>query len=296
MNKHYITWEQVFQSLEKIDLPENIIYGIPNGGMILCAFLNHATITHKPIEANIILDDIIDSGKTMGDYKARFPGKQYYSIINKLDSKNDYTFYKNKWIVFPWEMEHPGKTEESIQGNITRQLQFIGEDIKREGLLQTPNRVVKMWSEIFKGYNQKPEDILTTFDADGYADQYDEIVLLKDCELYSMCEHHMMPFFGKIHIAYIPDKKVVGISKLARLADIFAKRMQIQERLTNQVTQALMDYLKPKGAACIIEATHMCMRMRGVEKQNSCMTTSSMKGVFLTKPEARQELMQLIKK
>jgi len=175
---------------------------------------------------------------------------------------------------------------------VKQTIRAIGEDAEREGLLGTPRRVVKMWDEIYKGYKQKPEDILTTFDADGY----DQIVLLKDIELYSMCEHHMLPFFGKAHVAYIPNGRVIGISKLARLVDIYAKRLQIQERLGEQVTDALMKYLKPKGAACIIEATHMCMRMRGVAKQNSVMTTSSLKGVFLNKPEAKQELMQLINK
>jgi len=171
-------------------------------------------------------------------------------------------------------------------------LQYIGEDPDREGLKETPRRVVNTWEELYSGYGKDPKDILTTFDAKGY----DQIVLLKDIELYSMCEHHMLPFFGKAHVAYIPNKKIIGISKLARLVEIYARRLQIQERIGDQVTSALMKYLNPLGTACIIEATHMCMRMRGVAKQNSVMVTSSMKGVFMSKPEARQELMQLIKK
>jgi GTP cyclohydrolase IA len=176
---------------------------------------------------------------------------------------------------------------------IRQQLSFIGEDPDREGIKDTPRRIVKMWGEIFKGYEQRPEDVLTVFSADGY----DQMILLKDIELYSMCEHHMVPFYGKAHIAYLPDPegKIVGISKLARLLDIYAKRMQIQERIGDQVTTALMNLLQPKGAACVIEATHMCMRMRGVEKQNSVMVTSSMKGVFLTDSAAKDELMTLIK-
>jgi len=172
------------------------------------------------------------------------------------------------------------------------QLTMIGENPDREGLQKTPYRIVKMWDEIFSGYDKKPEDVLTVFDADGY----DQIILLKDIELYSMCEHHMLPFYGRAHVAYVPWRKIVGISKLARLVDIYAKRLQIQERIGEQVTDALMRLLDPKGAACIIEATHMCMRMRGVEKQNSVMVTSSLGGVFLTKPEAREELMQLIRR
>lgn len=170
-------------------------------------------------------------------------------------------------------------------------LHYIGEDPTREGLLETPKRVVKSWFELYAGYNKDPADILTTFDAENY----DEIVLLKDIELYSMCEHHMLPFYGKAHVAYIPNGRVIGISKLARLVDIFSRRLQIQERLGQQITSAIMEHLQPKGAACIIEASHMCMRMRGVSKQHSMMITSSMTGVFMEKPETRAELMALLK-
>ena len=180
-----------------------------------------------------------------------------------------------------------------MKENITQQLQYIGEDPSREGLVDTPKRIIKSWDELYCGYNQEPKDVMTTFSADGY----DQIILLKDIELYSMCEHHMLPFFGKAHVAYIPhpEKKIVGISKLARLVDIYARRLQIQERIGEQVTSALMKYLEPQGAACIIEATHMCMRMRGVAKQQSVMCTSSLKGAFFTSAGARIELMGLIK-
>jgi len=174
---------------------------------------------------------------------------------------------------------------------ILQQLIEIGEDPNREGLLDTPRRVVKSWKELYAGYGEEPKDILTVFDAGTY----DQIVLLKDAEIYSMCEHHMLPFFGKVHFAYIPGEHVIGISKLARLVDIYARRLQIQERIGEQVTKALMDYLKPLGAACIIEAEHMCMRMRGCNKQNSLMVTSSLKGIFFSNPTARQELIQLLK-
>jgi len=180
---------------------------------------------------------------------------------------------------------------DTIKAHIVKQLQYIGEDPEREGLVETPNRIVRSWKELYCGYSQDPKELLTTFDSDGY----DQIVLLKDIEMYSMCEHHMLPFYGKAHVAYIPDKKVIGISKLARLVDMFARRLKIQERLGEQVTSTLMEMLQPKGVACIIEACHMCMRMRGVSKQQSTMVTSSLKGVFLTKGEARQELMGLIK-
>jgi len=175
---------------------------------------------------------------------------------------------------------------------IRNMLEMIGEDPDREGLKDTPDRIFKSWDELYAGYHEDPADLLTTFNE---TDEYDQIVLLKDVELFSMCEHHMLPFFGKAHVAYIPNGPAIGVSKLARLVDIYARRLQIQERVGQQVTKALMDYLQPKGAACIIEAVHMCMRMRGCSKQGSTMVTSSVKGAFYDKPEARQELMDLTK-
>lgn len=188
-------------------------------------------------------------------------------------------------------MSEPKKMEPEVIDLIRQQLQYIGEDTEREGLIDTPKRIVKMWTEIFKGYSQNPADIFTVFDSEGY----NQIILLKDIELFSMCEHHMLPFYGKAHVAYIPNGKVVGISKLARLVDIYARRLQIQERMGEQITEDIMYFLRAKGAACIIEATHMCMRMRGVSKQNSTMVTSSMKGIFLKDVGAKQELIQLLK-
>ena len=179
--------------------------------------------------------------------------------------------------------------------NIKQQLRFIGEDPEREGLRETPERIIRAWKELFRGYGENPESLFKTFQADGAQG----MVLLKDVELYSMCEHHVLPFYGKAHVAYIPDGLVLGVSKLARLVDLYARRMQIQERIGEQVTSALMEFLKPKGAACIIEAEHMCMRMRGCSKQSSTMVTSSLKGVFIEdgvfSSSARNELMSLIR-
>lgn len=166
----------------------------------------------------------------------------------------------------------------------------IGEDVDREGLKDTPSRVVKSWRQIYSGYGQNPVEILgTTFDASGY----DEMVMLRDIEMYSMCEHHMLPFHGKAHIAYIPSDRVVGLSKLARLVDCFARRLQIQERLTKQIADSITEVLKPKGVMVVIEAQHMCMTMRGVGKQNSVMTTSAIQGAF-TEDKVKQEFLQLI--
>jgi GTP cyclohydrolase IA len=170
-------------------------------------------------------------------------------------------------------------------------LEYLGEDPEREGLKDTPARVLKSWKELYAGYSQDPKDFLTVFEKGTY----NQIVLLQDIELYSMCEHHMLPFFGKAHVAYLPDKHVIGISKLARLVDIYARRLQIQERIGEQVTEALMTHLKCKGAACFIEASHLCMKMRGCNKQNSIMKTSSLKGVFLREPEFETKLLMMIK-
>lgn len=168
----------------------------------------------------------------------------------------------------------------------------IGEDPSREGLLDTPKRVVKSWGEIFGGYKMDGVKVLgTTFEKDTY----DQMVVCKDIEMYSTCEHHMIPFFGKVHIAYIPGKKVVGLSKLARLVEVFSRRLQIQEKLTEQIANTLQDALKPKGVMVIVEAKHMCMCSRGVSKQNSLMVTSAIKGRF-KKDSVRQEFMGLLKK
>lgn len=172
-------------------------------------------------------------------------------------------------------------------------IEQIGEDPDREGLRETPDRVVRSFQEIYGGYGYGPKDIariLKTFE-DGACD---EIVLLKNVEFYSVCEHHMQPFFGNAHIAYIPNGKVVGVSKLARLLNVFSRRLQIQERLTTQITEALMEHLQPKGAACILTAKHFCMVCRGVNKQNAEMRTSSLRGAFMDEIETRAELFSLI--
>ena len=162
----------------------------------------------------------------------------------------------------------------------------------REGLRRTPKRVVESWKELYSGYEQDSKKALnSTFNGEGY----DGIVLLKDIEFYSTCEHHMLPFTGKAHVAYIPTDRIVGISKLARIVEVYARRLQNQERITTQVADALEKHLKPLGAAVIIEASHACMGCRGVKKSHAIMSTSAMRGVFFDKAEARAELMQLIK-
>lgn len=181
--------------------------------------------------------------------------------------------------------------KEELVKSIRNIIEHIGDDPYREGLLDTPERVIKSFDTLYGGYKQDPADVVKIF-KDGACD---EMVLLKDIEVYSTCEHHMLPFFGKAHIAYIPNGKVIGISKLARILEIYARRLQIQERLCQNVTTALNTFLNPLGAACIIEAQHFCMTSRGVQKQKSIMVTSSLTGEFRNNAEVRSELLHLIK-
>ncbi|NTV67878.1 MAG: GTP cyclohydrolase I FolE [Chlorobaculum sp.] len=171
-------------------------------------------------------------------------------------------------------------------------LKGVGEDPEREGLLLTPERVAKSLRFLTKGYRQDPEQLLKQA---VFTESYDEMVLVKDIDLYSMCEHHMLPFFGKAHVAYIPDGKIVGLSKIPRVVEVFARRLQVQERLTQQIRDAIQNVLNPRGVAVVIEATHMCMVMRGVEKQNSITTTSAMSGEFMTNQSTRSEFLRLIR-
>jgi GTP cyclohydrolase I len=171
-------------------------------------------------------------------------------------------------------------------------LKALGEDPDREGLARTPQRVANALMFLTKGYQMDPEKVIN--DA-LFTEDYEEMILQKDIDFYSLCEHHLLPFFGKAHVAYIPHHKIVGISKLARLVDVYARRLQVQERLTNQIATIIMEKLDPLGVAVVIEAEHLCMRMRGVEKQNSFIVTSTLLGAFRTRQDTRAEFMNLIR-
>ena len=170
-------------------------------------------------------------------------------------------------------------------------LRLLGEDPEREGLLKTPERVAKAMSFITKGYTEDPIEILKSA---LFKEEYKQMVLVKDIELYSICEHHMLPFYGKAHVAYIPNGQITGLSKIARVVECFARRLQVQERLTVQIRDSIQEALNPMGVAVGIEASHMCMQMRGVEKQSSATTTSAFTGIFLSDPRTREEFMTLI--
>ncbi|HXG50371.1 MAG TPA: GTP cyclohydrolase I FolE [candidate division Zixibacteria bacterium] len=171
-------------------------------------------------------------------------------------------------------------------------LKALGEDPEREGLIKTPARVAQALSYLTQGYKMDPEKVIN--DA-LFTEDYEEMIVQKDIDFFSLCEHHLLPFFGKAHVAYIPHHKIVGISKLARLVDVYARRLQVQERLTSQIATTIMEKLDPLGVAVVIEAEHLCMRMRGVEKQNSMIITSTLLGAFRSRQETRNEFMNLIR-
>jgi GTP cyclohydrolase I len=178
-----------------------------------------------------------------------------------------------------------------LEANTRNLLELLGEDPKREGLINTPKRVAKAWDFLTKGYTENLDDLINNAIFEG---ESKDMVIVKNIEFYSLCEHHMIPFYGKAHIGYIPDGKIIGLSKLARITDLFAQRLQVQERLTNQIAQCLQEVLNPRGVAVVLEGKHFCMLSRGVQKQNSIATSSSMLGIFREKESTRNEFLKLI--
>ncbi|NKQ40166.1 MAG: GTP cyclohydrolase I FolE [Sulfurovum sp.] len=181
--------------------------------------------------------------------------------------------------------------DEEFEQAITRVLELIGEDPKRDGLVKTPSRVVKALKFLTEGYKQDPKEILNQA---LFTTSNDEMVLVRDIEFYSMCEHHMLPIIGRAHVAYIPDGKVVGLSKIPRIVNVFARRLQIQEQMTEQIADAILETIKPKGVAVVLHARHMCMEMRGVQKINSTTVSSALRGLFKSDQRTRNEFYNLI--
>jgi GTP cyclohydrolase I len=190
------------------------------------------------------------------------------------------------------EEQYDSKNIESLKEHYFKVLELIGEDPLREGLIKTPERVAKAIQFLTQGYEMNATEILQSA---MFSEDYSQMVLVKEIEFYSLCEHHLLPFFGKAHIAYIPDGNIVGLSKLPRVVDAFSRRLQVQERLTNEIRDCIQDTLKPKGVALVMEARHLCMQMRGVEKQSSLTTTSAFSGAFLESEKTRLEFMNLIR-
>lgn len=267
------------------------IYGIPRGGNLVAMALSQRLdlpmldCVAKSLGKILVVDDLVDSGKTMKVFAEQ--GLPTAALYVKPHSPRP-TFYTREidgWVDYFYE-----KPESDRETLITRMLETIGENPNREGLLDTPKRVVRMWEEIYSGYKQDPEELFKA----SFASDDDEMVIVKDIPFYSMCEHHMVPFTGKAHIGYLPVGRVIGLSKLARLVDLFARRLQIQEQMTEQIAGSIVQYLKPKGVMVCIEAEHLCMAMRGVKKPNCRTITSVTRGAFRDNLAARQEFLMLI--
>lgn len=299
------------------------LYGIPRGGISASYLLLLAlqielrklgsisptlvTVVDDPALANIFVDDLVDSGATMVRYLKDRPDCMGAVLFLK-DERNFegaislvLTEYRlaygimcapNEWLVFPWEVAESGN-DTSAQDTVIRMMQAIGEDVTRQGLQETPKRVVKAWEEWFKGYHMKAEDLMKTF-KDG-AEKVDEMVLLTEIPVFSHCEHHITPFIGVAHVAYIPNGKIVGLSKIVKVVEMFSRRLQVQERLTNQIADCIVEHLDPLGVAVVIKAKHFCMATRGVKSPNVDTTTSAVRGVFKDKPEVRAEFFSLLR-
>ena len=275
--KKYITWDEIFIRAIKIKnkYPNANFWGVPRGGQVVAGIIGNAVDNIQ--DCDVIVDDLIDSGSTKERYKTF--NKPFEVLINKKKE------YKDEWIVFPWEVKEEG--EETVEDNVKRLLQYFGEDVNREGLKDTPKRYVKF----FKEFLNPPKWNCTTFKGEGY----DEMIVQTNIPFHSLCEHHIAPFFGEGNIAYIPNERIVGLSKLARTLETYSRRLQNQERITTQVAEFLWKELQPKGVAVVLTAKHMCMEMRGVKKHDTNTTTSKMMGSFKEDYKARTEFLNLIK-
>lgn len=265
-------------------------YPIPRGGVpvayALMQLVPGLSLIDNPAEADIFIDDLIDSGSTLERYCDEYPGTPFFALIDKRNNPQ----FKDLWIVFPWEVTDTG-ADQSGDDIIVRLLQLVGENVDREGLRETPARVVKAWKHWTSGYDKDAGELLKVFE-DG-AEKYDQMVIVKDIPIYSHCEHHLAPIIGTASIAYIPSGKIVGLSKLSRLADMFARRLQVQERLTDQIADALVTHLQPHGVGVIIKARHLCMESRGVCQQGHHTITTALRGAIKDEPQTRSEFLRL---
>jgi GTP cyclohydrolase IA len=277
-------FEGMFVRNEVDDLEKEYtgVFGVPRGGTLIALELARALelpLLDNPIDGCLVVDDLIDSGRTMKKYE----GYEFRVLIDKRKPE-----WKDQWIEFWYE-----NTQTDDEDIVTRMLERIGENPNREGLIDTPKRVVKMWNEIFRGYDETKKPKITVFDngVDGLT--YDNMVV-DTGDFYSQCEHHMVPFFGNYWFAYVPDKKILGISKVARIVDHYASKLQIQERLVKEVLDEIEKAVQPKGIALVMKGEHLCKTMRGVKKKGF-MVTSDLRGVFKDKPETRAEFMRFVK-
>lgn len=265
--------------------PPGKLYGVPRGGSIVAGMTGRAVDTIE--ECDVIVNDIIDSGETEKRY-AKYK-KPFWCLVNKADliiAKQDIA-YARKWVSFPWEESDSTIDLEEL---IRRQIEWIGEDSFRDGLKDTPKRVLKAFKQMTVGYDQNPKDILSTV----FKVKHDELIILKNIRFTSICEHHLLPFTGFATVGYLPGEKIVGLSKLARLVHCHAKRLQVQERLTQDIAKDIDNHLLTRGTAVVIKATHHCMVCRGIEIDGASMITSSMTGEFRSNIPLRTEFLALL--
>ncbi len=279
------------------------IWGVPRGGIpaayLVARYAQDAAIVNSVEDATVIVDDLVDSGRTMMHFLSHHHDKTFRALFDKrgveaaagdrvvLARPNHYSPDK-RWYVFPWEVGE-GKKDESGHDIAVRLLQLIGEDPKREGLAETPARFVKAWRERTEGYRIDAAELFKSFEYREDAG----IVLQQGLPVVSLCEHHLADIVGTADIAYIPNGKVVGLSKLARVVDAFSRRLQVQERLTSEIANAIQGNLSPLGVAVVLRCRHHCMVTRGVRVHNTVTTTSAMLGAFRDHPEARAEFLAL---
>tara|TARA_R110002020_G_scaffold212120_1_gene418549 strand:+ start:8268 stop:9092 length:825 start_codon:yes stop_codon:yes gene_type:complete len=267
----FISWKEIIKRVDTLDKSKKY-YGVPRGGQYISAMLNPVDTIE---ECDIIIDDLIDSGKTKENYSHY--KKPFVALFDKIKEKD----LKDQWLIFPWELK-----EEAVEDNFCRILQYLGEDPTREGLLETPKRYIKFLKEFL----EPKEFNFTSFDSEGA----DEMIVQTNIPFYSLCEHHIAPFFGIANVAYIPSEKIVGLSKLARTVDLYANRLQNQERITTQIAERIQKELNPLGVAVNLKAQHLCMNMRGVKKHNTWTATSKMIGIFKNDNKARTEFFNII--
>lgn len=296
MQKLELAYKDVRRRADKIaskineDWSHVFFSGVPRGGipamLLVASAMQSMDISYNIVDdyddATVIIDDVVDSGETRARVLGANPDAYFYPLVNKQEEGIE------EWVVFPWD-----KSDADGAGDIPRRLiEYIGEDPKREGLVETPERFLRAWEHWTRGYEQNADDVLKTFD-DG-AEDYDEMILLQGHPVWSMCEHHMAPFFGYAHVAYIPDGKIVGLSKLSRIVEVFARRLQVQERLTVQVADALTDNLHPDGVGVVLRCRHSCMESRGIQRDGMFTTTSAMRGSFMHDEQTRSEFFDLV--
>jgi len=274
-----IGWDEVDARLKDLSLAGVKVWGIPRGGAIVSGLARRfgAIVVSDPKVADIALDDIIDSGKTASKIKAMYE----LPVIALVDKKKEKIA---EWVRFPWEEE----SEQDISDSVLRMIEYIGDDPLREGIAETPARVVKSWDTLFEGYRTNPDHFLKWFE-----DDTDEMIINKRIKFYSTCEHHILPFYGHVSVGYVPRGKVLGLSKFSRIVNCYARRLQIQERMTRQIGELLEPFVN--GVAVHVEAAHLCTMARGVAQQENALVTNYLTGCFRTEPSARSEFFEAVR-